>query len=129
MCGLKTKQVIVVRADLNMTKGKIAAQVAHASVGALLNGSKIDKGVLSVKLSAEAIQWFHAHHTKVVCRCGSEEELVELYEKAKAAGVPCQLIVDAGFTAFNGVPTKTVCGIGPASSDIIDKITGNLRLL
>jgi PTH2 family peptidyl-tRNA hydrolase len=55
--------------------------------------------------------------------------LVELYTKAKQAGLICSLIVDAGLTEFGGVPTKTCCAIGPAWAEDVDKITGELKLL
>jgi PTH2 family peptidyl-tRNA hydrolase len=59
----------------------------------------------------------------------SEPELDAIVEHARAAGVRCALIVDAGLTEFRGVPTKTCCAIGPAWSDAVDAITGDLPLL
>jgi len=59
----------------------------------------------------------------------SEEELVDVYNKAKTAGLICSIIQDAGLTEFNGVPTLTCVAVGPDRSDKIDAITGKLPLL
>jgi PTH2 family peptidyl-tRNA hydrolase len=73
--------------------------------------------------------WLNGLFTKVVVSCDSEQELLELYEQANSNGLPSSLIVDAGLTEFNGVPTKTCIAIGPAKSEYIDKITEHLKLL
>jgi len=126
-----SKQVIVMRKDLNMRKGKMVAQGAHASMAAILNyGGKDDKGVHISFSSKSAINdWINGRFTKVCVSVDSEKELMEIYQAAVKAKLICALITDAGVTEFNGVPTKTCCAIGPEWSDEIDKITGHLKLL
>ena len=126
-----SKQIIVMRKDLNMRKGKMVAQGAHASMAAILNyGGKDDKGVHISFSSKSAINdWINGRFTKVCVSVDSEKELMEIYQAAVKAKLICALITDAGVTEFNGVPTKTCCAIGPEWSDEIDKITGHLKLL
>lgn len=135
---MEVKQVIVVRKDLNMRKGKIAAQVAHASFSVLLNNTVLTDDffskngyILTFDFEKESPWdiWLNGDFTKVVVSCNSEEELEKLYNEAKDSSIPCSLIVDAGKTEFNGVATKTCAAIGPFYSKEIDKITGNLKLL
>ena len=90
---------------------------------------KIKDNKIIIDLDNEYVKsWFEKRFKKVVVYCPGEKELVEIYNQAKKAGLPCALITDAGLTEFNGVPTKTCVGIGPADPDEIDKITGNLPL-
>jgi len=137
---METKQVIVIRKDLNMRKGKMCAQVAHASMKVFLDlcekgwsydehAGEIKKFTFYYEYDKPWDLWLNGRFTKVVVSCDSEEELVQLYEKAKENKLPCSLIVDAGLTEFNGVPTKTCIAIGPSYSEDIDKITGHLKLL
>lgn len=131
------KQVIVMRRDLNMRKGKMCAQAAHASLGALLDmedtcSSKVFTGrgeYLLIPLDENTEPWINGRFTKVCVGIDSEAGLVEIHEKAKAAGLPTALIRDAGLTEFNGVPTLTCCSIGPGKIEEVDKITGTLKLL
>ena len=109
------KQVIVVRMDVKMGKGKLAGQVAHAAVSAA-DKSKYRK------------EWLSECQMKAVLKCASIEELVGLYERAKRAGLPVELISDAGRTQ-SPEGTTTCLGIGPAPEEDIDKITGHLKLL
>ncbi len=136
----KVKQVIVFRHDLlkNLRKGKIAAQVAHASLGSLLkcfnkesyNNDYGTNTKYSIEFKSGSIldKWLNGIFTKICLYVNNEEELLELYEKAKSVNLPCALITDAGNTEFHGVPTNTCVGIGPAYSEEIDKITGDLKL-
>ena len=132
-----SKQVIVVRADLRNSNGhkirtgKIAAQVAHASMSAIFNSGSLTEKNLTVPLPAKSAihDWVNGRFTKVCVSVDSEKELVEIYQAAVKAKLICALITDAGLTEFNGVPTKTCCAIGPEWSDEIDKITGHLKLL
>lgn len=126
---MTVKQVIVMRKDLNMRKGKMAAQAAHASMAALMKGAKAEGGKLVLQYPADVAKWFEERWTKVCVGCDSEAQLLELYNQSVNAGLPVALITDAGLTEFNGVPTKTCIAVGPASSDKIDKITGTLKLL
>lgn len=134
---MQTKQVIVIRKDLNMRKGKIAAQAAHASMAVILNQTdnqvKTDLSgnrVIVVNLKKELEQWIiDDPFTKVVVYVKSEEELKAIYDKAKEKNVLCSYIVDSGRTEFNGVPTPTCAAIGPGFIDEIDEITNHLPLL
>ena len=129
------KQVIVVRKDLNMRKGKLAAQVAHASMAAVFPRERagvMEEGGahhVSWTLDEKQLEWFMELSTKVVVGVQSEQELLDIHQQALAAGLPSALIQDRGFTEFNGVPTYTTVGIGPAPQSDIDAITGRLSLL
>jgi PTH2 family peptidyl-tRNA hydrolase len=128
-----SKQVIVMRKDLNMRKGKMVAQGAHASMKAILDIMKFQpqKNSMTMEMVAGSPleDWIEGRFTKVCLSVDSEKELVEIYNKAKQAGLICSLIVDAGVTEFGGVATKTCCAIGPAWAEDVDKITGELKLL
>lgn len=124
------KQVIVVRKDLNMRKGKIAAQSAHASMGAILNLSTTENNKIVVDISSSAVnEWLTGRFTKICLSVDSEEELLEIYQSAIDNGLNVKLITDAGLTEFNGVPTKTCLAIGPDQPEKIDPITRHLKLL
>lgn len=134
------KQVIVMRNDLNMRKGKMVAQGAHAAMKVLLDEGSVSRGMGGLSgrepisfsiddLSEHFLGWIDGAFTKVCVRCDSEDELVELYNQAKDAKLPCSLIEDNGATEFNGVKTKTCIAIGPAEAELIDTITGHLKLL
>lgn len=128
----KTKQVIVMRRDLNMRKGKIAAQAGHASLGAVLSGSyEADYAGESgrmIPLDKALNAWLTSSFRKICVYVNSETELLEIYQKAVDGGLRTVLITDNGDTEFNGVPTKTCCAIGPAFEDEVDPITGKLPL-
>jgi peptidyl-tRNA hydrolase, PTH2 family len=131
------KQVIIFRRDLNMRKGKIAAQVAHASMKVFFDRGKIiDAGgwyegtwrdqlpTLRVPLTLEMREWVEGLFTKIVLTVDSEDDLLRALILAQEAGLPTALITDAGKTEFHGVPTHTCIAIGPAQAEEIDKITG-----
>lgn len=118
------KQVIVMRNDLNMRKGKMIAQGAHAAIDALLFGS----GDSPSEIEERCQKWLETGMTKICVRCNSEEELMDIRDKAKAFGLAVGLIRDAGHTEFNE-PTYTCLAIGPNEAEEIDKITGTLELL
>ncbi|HUQ01084.1 MAG TPA: aminoacyl-tRNA hydrolase [Kofleriaceae bacterium] len=133
---MDAKQVIVMRKDLNMRKGKMIAQGAHASLKVFL-----DRGTLA---SADTSQqpatftftctpgmeaWLGGRFKKVCVSVSSEAELDGIAARAREAGLPCAVIVDAGHTEFKGIPTKTCLAIGPADAPEIDAITGTLPLL
>lgn len=129
------KQVIVMRKDLNMRKGKMIAQGSHASLGALLKFfEKIEnKGSVTYKVQfgkdSYLDQWLNGTFTKICLYVNSEEELDNIKKQCDEAKIPNALIIDAGLTEFHEIPTKTCIGIGPWDSEQIDKITGNLPLL
>jgi PTH2 family peptidyl-tRNA hydrolase len=122
------KQVIVMRKDLNMRKGKMIAQGSHASLGAVLLIQSRDSFMSADDLKAYH-SWIHGTFTKICVGVNSGDELLRIYHEAKEADLPVKLITDAGHTEFHGVPTLTCLAIGPAWSDDIDKITGGLTLL
>jgi peptidyl-tRNA hydrolase, PTH2 family len=115
------KQMLVIRKDLGMRKGKIAAQAAHASVLITLGVKHLSEYTLQA--------WIAEGMPKICVSVDSEEELLRIVREAREAMLPCALVTDAGHTEFKGVPTKTCCAIGPAPSEQIDKITGDLILL
>lgn len=119
------------RKDLNMRRGKQISQGAHASLKAILDISITDNvGIkLGIPVDSPLENWINGRYTKVCVSVDSESELDEIYNRAKESGLICAMIVDAGLTEFNGVPTKTCCAIGPEWSENIDKITGHLKLL
>jgi PTH2 family peptidyl-tRNA hydrolase len=111
------KQCIIVRDDLKLSRGKLAAQVAHAAVTACDYASEQVKR-----------EWKNSGQKKVVLRVPKLQDLFELKELARAQNLPTALITDAGLTE---IPpgTITALGIGPAPEDQIDKITKDLKLL
>jgi peptidyl-tRNA hydrolase, PTH2 family len=123
------KQVIVMRKDLNMRKGKMIAQGAHASLKVLLDAGAVEGDRFTLALTPGMAKWLGGRFTKVCVSVDSEAALDAIVEKARAAGVPCALVVDAGQTEFHGVPTKTCCAVGPAWTDEVDAVTGGLPLL
>ncbi len=111
------KQVMIVRTDLKMGKGKIAAQCCHGSIGSYKKASP-DK----VK------KWENESYAKVVLKVKTLEELTELKKMADINKVPNYLVVDAGRTQIPS-SSVTVLALGPDEDEIIDKITGDLKLL
>jgi PTH2 family peptidyl-tRNA hydrolase len=119
----EVKQVIIIRKDLKMNAGKLAAQASHASISFL-----VDRFIKKDKLTEAETIWVEEKFTKICLKVNSEEELLRIYQSAKSQNLECVLITDAGLTEFHGVPTKTCIAIGPDFSDKIDKITNNLKL-
>ena len=125
----KVKQVIVVRHDLKMRRGKQIAQGAHASMSFICRRLQ-DKGSVAFDDFTEVQRaWLTGAFAKVCCRVDSEEELMEIHDKALEAGLEVHLITDSGKTEFHGEPTNTCLAIGPDEADKIDEITGHLQLL
>jgi peptidyl-tRNA hydrolase, PTH2 family len=123
------KQVIVLRKDLNMRKGKMVAQGAHASMAAILGLARREGDTLVISLDARVEPWLCGRFTKICVSVNSESELLGLHEKAKATGLLTSLIQDAGLTEFGGVPTYTAVAVGPDEGSKVDAITGGLPLL
>jgi PTH2 family peptidyl-tRNA hydrolase len=123
------KQVIVIRRDLRMRRGKEIAQGAHASM-AWLRQRVLQALATSAapELSQAERTWLERSNRKVTVKVGSEPELMEVYEQALRAGLVVHLITDGGLTEFAGVPTRTCLAIGPDYDDRINPITGDLEL-
>lgn len=130
---MEHKQVIVLRKDLNMRKGKMVAQGAHASMAAILNLGSYDKqgegATLTIALDERIRPWLQGRFKKICVGVTSEKELLDLYKSAQDKGLVCALIQDAGLTEFGGVPTYTALAVGPDEDDKVDQITGGLGLL
>lgn len=128
------KMVILMRTDLNMRKGKMVAQGAHASLACLIDDNISDRSLSELKMNIAVIsdttfKWFQTGMKKICLKVRSEQELKELIQKAKESGLVAYTVTDAGYTEFNGVSTITCGAIGPAEDNLIDEITGNLELL
>lgn len=119
------KMVIVVRKDLNMRKGKIAAQVGHAVMKSCIDVLRRD----NLFLSELEHEWFWGLSTKIVVGIDTEAELIELIMRADEVGIKTYPITDAGKTEFHGEPTLTCAAFGPALPDDIDVLTKDLKLL
>ena len=148
---MSIKQVIVMRTDLNMRKGKMITQGSHASMKVFFDAGSTgftwrigatglefqrqddphnpgDDAML-LRLTPEMVLWVEGLFTKVCVQVDSEEALLAIVAEARAAGLPVALIEDAGKTEFHGVKTATCCAVGPAKVEAIDRITGGLKLL
>ncbi|MEX3984277.1 aminoacyl-tRNA hydrolase [Paraburkholderia sp. EG287A] len=123
------KQVIVMRKDLNMRKGKMVAQGSHASMAAVLSRGDEIGGAICIPLDSDIGPWLQGRFAKVCVSVSSEAELQAVFEKGRASGLPCAIIKDSGFTEFHGVPTLTAAAIGPGPVEQVDAITGHLPLL
>ncbi len=120
MSEFEYKQVLVFRADLKMSKGKIAAQAGHAAVSAAQDAYARHKKWWEA--------WLFEGQRKIAVKVKDEKELSELEAAAKDLGLPHALIVDRGLTEIPA-GTVTCLGIGPAPEDKINRLTGKLPLL
>lgn len=111
------------RTDLNMRKGKMVAQGAHASMAVLTQFKSYDEYPEELK------EWLDNSFVKICVGIDSEEELLKLYAEVKGDGFLCSLITDNGATEFGGVKTVTCAAIGPDYEEYIDAYTGHLKLL
>lgn len=111
------KQVILVRSDLKLGKGKVAATVAHASVAAFLKANYYSRK-----------KWLKEGMKKVVLKVKNEKELLGFHKKFLKKGMPCELISDKGLTQ---VPPGTLIalGVGPMNDKKLDAFTKKLKLL
>jgi PTH2 family peptidyl-tRNA hydrolase len=112
------KMTVVVRADLDMGRGKIAAQAAHAAVAVVLANLGTD----------DLAGWLREGQPKVVLKVTSDGQLREVIRQAQAAGLPVEPVNDAGRTQVSP-GTLTCCAVGPAEGERIDAITAGLPLL
>lgn len=114
------KQAIILRTDLEMSKGKIAAQAAHASLMSYFEAHHADPKITKA--------WLDSGEKKIVLKVSDEESLLKLYNAFKFRKVPCALVTDAGLTE---VPpgSKTALGVGPWDSKSVNEFTAGLKLL
>ncbi len=111
------KQVVLVRQDLKLSPGKLAAQCGHGFVESFLKAEeKIKK------------KWLQEGAKKVVLKVTDEKEVRMFYAEAQLQHIPCALITDAGHTELTP-GTVTVVGLGPESEEKLDKLIGNLKIL
>jgi len=113
------KQVILVRKDLGLGPGKACAQAAHASVEAVFKAGW-DSDIVKT--------WRKQGMAKIVLKVANEKELIKFFQIAKDDGITASLITDAGHTVV-APGTKTCVGIGPATDEEIDRVTGELSIL
>ena len=111
------KQVIVIRTDLKLSRGKLSAQAAHASLEAY---KRADGRARSA--------WERSGSKKIVVKVEDLKGLMEIYEEARQARLPASLIKDAGRTELPA-GTVTAVGIGPADESRVDRVTGRLKML
>jgi PTH2 family peptidyl-tRNA hydrolase len=114
------KQVIIVRKDLRMGVGKLAAQAAHASLMSYLESEKVDVRV--------AEKWLREGEKKIILKVNDEKSLERLHAAFRYKKIPCAIVSDAGLTQLPP-GTKTALGIGPWESSEIDAYTASLKLL
>jgi PTH2 family peptidyl-tRNA hydrolase len=123
------KQIIAIRRDLKMRRGKEIAQGSHASsqfmVNQLLHWCNKPAELI---LSEDEIHWMQHGYAKICVQINSEKELLDLHEQAKAAGLTSHIIQDSGHTEFNMVPTYTALAIGPHRCELLNPITRKLEL-
>jgi PTH2 family peptidyl-tRNA hydrolase len=112
-----------------MRRGKQIAQGCHASMSFLCRRLQEAGSVSLDGLTDAQRAWLTGAFAKVCCRVDSEEELMQIHDKALEAGLEVHLITDSGRTEFHGQPTRTCLAIGPDEADKIDAITGHLQLL
>ena len=137
----KSKQMIVMRRDLKMRKGKIAAQAGHACVEATLMALAREERLDQIRATQDWVyvdhaeqdcspltDWFDAGVAKVCVYVDSEEALLDLDRRAKEAGILSALICDAGMTEFHGQPTFTCLALEPLPPEQVDPLTGELPL-
>ena len=125
----RIKQVIVMRHDLKIRRGKQIAQGAHAAMSFICRRLQERDSVSLGDFTDAQRAWLTGSFAKVCCRVDSEEELMLIHGKAVEAGLEVHLITDSGRTEFHGQPTRTCLAIGPDEADKIDAITGHLQLL
>ena len=137
----RSKMMIVMRRDLKMRKGKIAAQAGHAAIEAVLMALAKEERLTDLHLTANGIMldtadkpitplsdWFKYGCAKVCVYVDYEEELTAIADKAEEKGILVAVITDAGMTEFHGIPTKTCLAFEPLPAETADSITGDFPL-
>ncbi|KXN71807.1 PTH2-domain-containing protein [Conidiobolus coronatus NRRL 28638] len=113
------KLVLVIRTDLGMTKGKVAAQCSHATLACYKDSMENNEEVLE--------EWEYNGQPKITLKCDSEEEMVKLQAKARSLGLCAHSIKDAGRTQIPA-GSRTVLGVGPGPVSMVNSVTGHLKL-
>ncbi|KAI3391549.1 hypothetical protein diail_7169 [Diaporthe ilicicola] len=127
--GEECKLILVVRTDLGMTKGKIAAQCGHATLACFKSLSKAASASGPSSPAARLLQRWERHgQAKVALQTKSADEMHELMAKARSLGITAEVIADAGRTQIDP-GSLTVLGVGPAPKSAVDQVTGHLKLL
>ena len=120
------KMMIVMRKDLNLRKGKMVAQGAHAAILGMTE--VVDYGIGRERL-ARITEWIATGMAKICVGVDSLEQFEDIGKRAQVAGLEVHTVTDAGYTEFHGIPTVTCMAIGPNLVSQIDVITGDLKLL
>ncbi|KAJ3097391.1 Peptidyl-tRNA hydrolase protein 2, mitochondrial [Phlyctochytrium planicorne] len=113
------KMVLCIRTDLEMGKGKVAAQCGHATLAAYIESAKTDPKGLK--------RWENSGQPKITLKCPNEDEMLELQKKARSLGIVAKVIRDAGRTQI-AAGSKTVLAVGPGPKKLVDEVTGHLKL-
>jgi PTH2 family peptidyl-tRNA hydrolase len=135
----QVKQYIIVRTDLGINSGKLAAQACHATMkvffdkmsgvrggpGKLWNEQEVEYSFVATE---EEVQWIEGQFTKITKKVKNENQLLKVYEKAKAAGLNVSLIKDAGLYGLEG-ENFTCIAVGPNYVEDCEPVVGKLRLL
>ncbi|EEU42826.1 uncharacterized protein NECHADRAFT_47813 [Fusarium vanettenii 77-13-4] len=123
--GEECKLVLVVRTDLGMTKGKIAAQCSHATLACYKTLLRAPANSPQRKILS---RWERLGQAKIAVQVKSQDEILELRRKARSLGLTAEVIQDAGRTQIEA-GSMTVLGVGPAPRSLVDQVTGGLKLL
>lgn len=122
------KQVIVVRKDLNLKRSEMAAYVATASMGFLVDNNESERGdEISVKLSSEEAKWINGSFKKIVVGVDSEDEIRDLIFKAELTGIEVHPVF--GYRQDKEEQTTACIALGPDESELVDQVTGHLKLI
>ena len=130
---MAVKMVLVIRKDLKMRRGKEIAQACHGAVGAILAQKTYiaesgDGASINLEVDKPTAEWILGMFRKIAVVVNTEEEMLALKAKCDEAGVRTTLIEDNGLTEFHGEKTKTVLAIGPDYDEVLEPITGSLKL-
>ena len=123
---------------MKLRLGKMISQGCHASIAFLTDITRTilkdynngcDMSSIQSSFSYPELEWINGKFTKICLQVSSEEELLDIHQKAKESGLKSYLITDSGLTKFHRIPTNTCLAIGPDFSSKIDNVTKHLKLL
>ncbi|AET39719.1 aminoacyl-tRNA hydrolase Ecym_4699 [Eremothecium cymbalariae DBVPG len=121
----EVRMALVVRSDLQMTKGKVAAQCCHAALACYrLIAEEPSRDSYNPHMVS---RWLSRGQAKITLKCPDKESMDELFANALALGINCYVVHDAGRTQIEA-GSATVLGLGPAPKAILDEVTGGLKL-